>query len=219
MPPPTLKIVIADDHEIVRQGVKNLLENEEDMEVCGEATIGRDAVDLVIRLQPDVAVLDISMPGLNGIEATRQIIKACPKMRILMFTMHEAEQLVHEVFRAGAHGYLLKSDAGRHLVAAIRTVAGGSPYFSSRLSGVIMEGFMNRDVPHAPADGRQKPSAREREIVQLLAEGKGNKEVAATLGISVKTAETHRAAVMRKLGFHSISELVRYAIRNHIIEP
>lgn len=219
MPSSKLRIVIADDHEIVRQGVKNLVENEEDMEVCGEATIGRDAVDLVVRLQPDVVVLDISMPGLNGIEATRQILKACPKMKILMFTMHDAEQLVHEVFQAGAHGYLLKSDAGRHLVTAIRTVANGSPYFSSRLSGVIMEGFMNRDAPHVPADGRQKPSTREREIVQLLAEGKSNKEVASTLGISVKTAETHRAAVMRKLGLHSISELVRYAIRNHIIEP
>ena len=219
MPSSKLRIVIADDHEIVRQGVKNLVENETDMEIVGEATIGRDAVDLVEKLQPDVAVLDISMPGLNGIDATRQILKVCPKVRILMFTMHDAEQLVHEVFRAGAHGYLLKSDAGRHLVAAIRTVAGGSPYFSSRLSGVIMEGFMNRETPHSPDDGRQKPSAREREIIQLLAEGKSNKEVATTLGISVKTAETHRATVMRKLGLHSISELVRYAIRNHIIEP
>jgi DNA-binding NarL/FixJ family response regulator len=215
----SIRILIADDHEIVRQGVRNLVSSQPDMELCGEATIGRDAVDLATRLVPDVAILDISMPGLNGIEATRQILKSNPEIRVLMFTMHEAEQLVHEVFGAGAKGYLLKSDAGRHLIAAIRTVASGSHYFSSRLSDVIFEGFLHKDTPHAPADGTQKPSAREREIVQLLAEGKSNKEVAATLGISVKTAETHRATIMRKLGLHSISELVRYAIRNHIIEP
>jgi len=219
MPGKVLRIVIADDHEIVRQGVKNLVENEADLEVCGEATIGRDAVDLVTKLKPDVAILDISMPGLNGIDAARQILKVQPKTKILMFTMHEAEQLVHEVFNAGAHGYLLKSDAGRHLIAAIRTVASGSHYFSSKLSEVIFESFLKKDVPHLPADSQQKPSGREREIIQLLAEGKSNKEVATTLGISVKTAETHRAAVMRKLGLHSISELVRYAIRNHMIEP
>lgn len=211
--------MVADDHEIVRQGVKNLVENEPDMEICGEATIGRDAVDLATKLEPDVAILDISMPGLNGIEAARQILKAKPKIRILMFTMHEAEQLVHEVFNVGAHGYLLKSDAGRHLVAAVRMVASGSRYFSSKLSDVIFEGFLKKDVPHKPVEIQQKASAREREIIQLLAEGKSNKEVATTLGISVKTAETHRAAIMRKLGLHSISELVRYAIRNHIIEP
>jgi len=219
MPDPILRIVIADDHEIVRQGVKNLVANEADMEICGEATIGRDAVSLVEKLKPDVAILDISMPGLNGIDAARQILKAQPKTKVLMFTMHEAEQLVHEVFNAGAHGYLLKSDAGRHLIAAIRTVASGSHYFSSKLSEVIFESFLKKDVPHLPAASQQKPSGREREIIQLLAEGKSNKEVATTLGISVKTAETHRAAVMRKLGLHSISELVRYAIRNHMIEP
>jgi DNA-binding NarL/FixJ family response regulator len=213
-----IRVIIADDHEIVRQGVRNLVENEPGMEVCGEATCGRDIVEIAARTNPDVAILDISMPGLNGIEATRQILKANPKIRVLMFTMHDAEQLVHEVFGAGAKGYLLKSDAGRHLVSAIRTVASGSHYFSSRLSEVIFESFLRRDVPHLPADSQQKPSAREREIIQLLAEGKSNKEVAAVLGISVKTAETHRAAVMRKLGLHSISELVRYAVRNHIIE-
>lgn len=213
-----IRIVIADDHEIVRQGVKNLLAGEADMELCGEATMGRDAVDLVAKVKPDVAILDISMPGLNGIEATRQILKAQPKIKVLMFTMHDAEQLVHEVFSAGAKGYLLKSDAGRHLVSAVRTVASGTPYFSSRLSQTIFEGFLKKDLPHASSQPDQKSTSREREIIQLLAEGKSNKEVAAVLGISVKTAETHRAAVMRKLGLHSVSELVRYAIRNHIIE-
>lgn len=213
-----IRVIIADDHEIVRQGVRNLVENEPGMELCGEATNGRDAVELASRVLPDVAILDISMPGLNGIEASRQILKVNQKVRILMFTMHDAEQLVHEVFGAGAKGYLLKSDAGRHLISAVRTVASGSHYFSSRLSEVIFESFLRRDVPHLPRESQQKPSAREREIIQLLAEGKSNKEVATVLGISVKTAETHRAAVMRKLGLHSISELVRYAVRNHIIE-
>lgn len=213
-----IKIVIADDHEIVRQGVRNLIENEPGMELCGEATVGRDAVELVLRVEPDMVILDISMPGLNGIEATRQILKQRPQTKVLMFTMHDAEQLVLEVFNAGAHGYLLKSDAGRHLVTAIKTVASGSRYFSSRLSEVLYDSFRHRNLPHALAE-EQKPSSREREIIQLLAEGKSNKEVAAVLGISVKTAETHRAAIMRKLGLHSISDLVRYAIRNHIIQP
>lgn len=217
-PDQPIKIVIADDHEIVRQGVRNLIESESGMELCGEATVGRDAVELVMRVEPDLAILDISMPGLNGIEATRQILKLRPQTKVLMFTMHDAEQLVLEVFNSGAHGYLLKSDAGRHLVTAIRTVASGSRYFSSKLSEVLYESFRHKDMPHAPAS-EQKASSREREIIQLLAEGKSNKEVATLLGISVKTTETHRAAIMRKLNLHSISELVRYAIRNHIIQP
>ena len=221
MEKPCLKILIADDHEIVRQGVRNLLENETDLEVCAEATIGRDAVSLAEKFQPDVAILDLSMPDLNGLEAARQIRKLSPKTRVLIFTMHEAEQLVHEVFNAGVAGYVLKSDAGRHLVTAIRSVADGNHYFSSKLSEVIFGGFLKRDTPHSPSPSGDdaKPTSREREIIQLLAEGNSNKEVAATLGISVKTAETHRATLMKKLNFHSISDLVRYAIRNHMIEP
>ena len=218
--PTAIRIFIADDHEVVRQGVKNMLDNEPGMELCGEATTGRDSVALIGNLKPDVAILDISMPGLNGIEAARQILKISPKTKILIFTVHDAEQIVHEVFNAGAHGYILKSDAGRHLVAAVNSVVGGRHYFSSQVSEVLLESFRQKNLPHvAPAsDSNPKPTSREREIIQLLAEGKSNKEVAAIIGISVKTAETHRAAIMRKLGFHSIGEVVRYAIRNHIIE-
>jgi DNA-binding NarL/FixJ family response regulator len=219
MPNHKTRILIADDHEIVRQGVRNLVESEPGLEVCAEATIGRDAVRLAEEHQPDVAVLDLCMPELNGIEATKQILRISPKTRILIFTMHEAEQLVREVFESGAHGYVLKSDAGRHLLSAIETVRKGGHYFSSRLSEVIFDGFLHRRDASQSAPQQGKPTSREREIIQLLAEGKSNKEVAATLGISVKTAETHRASIMRKLQLRSISDLVRYAIRNHIIEP
>lgn len=212
------QILIADDHEIVRHGVRNLISSVADYECCAEAITGRDAVRLAEELQPDVAVLDISMPELNGIEAARQILKVCPATKILIFTVHDAERLVYEVFNAGAHGYILKSDAGRHLLSAIESVLAGRHYFSSRVSEVLFESFQKKDLPHVAAEDASKPTSREREIIQLLAEGRSNKEVASALGISVKTAETHRAAIMRKLGLHSIGELVRYAIRNHIIE-
>lgn len=212
------KILIADDHEIVRQGVRNLIASAPDYECCAEAITGREAVRLCTELQPDVAILDISMPELNGIEAARQILKSSPNTKILIFTVHDAERLVYEVFHAGAHGYVLKSDAGRHLLTAIESVLQGRHYFSSQISEVLFESFQKKDMPHAPQDDTSKPTSREREIIQLLAEGRSNKEVAAALGISIKTAETHRAAVMRKLGLHSIGELVRYAIRNHIIQ-
>lgn len=217
-----IKILIADDHEVVRQGVRNILEAEENFHLCAEATSGRDAVALCEKLNPDVAILDISMPGLNGIDAARQILKLCPKTKILIFTVHDAERLVYEVVEAGAHGYILKSDAGRHLTAAVNAILAGRHYFSSQVSEVLFDSFRSKGMPHtqsAAADPQApRPTNREREIIQLLAEGKSNKEVATSLGISVKTAETHRASIMRKLGFHSIGELVRYAIRNHIIE-
>lgn len=218
MPTETVKILIADDHEIVRHGVRNLLASVPAYELCAEATTGREAVRLVEEHSPRVVVLDISMPELNGIEAARQILKNAPETKVLIFTVHDAERVVYEVFQAGAHGYVLKSDAGRQLLGAIETVLSGKHYFSSHVSEVLFESFQRKDLPHASEDSA-KPTSREREIIQLLAEGSSNKEVAAALGISEKTVETHRAAVMRKLGLHSIGELVRYAIRNHIIEP
>ena len=209
-------VLIADDHEIVRGGVRNLIEASGRYACCGQAASGREAVKLAQELEPDVAVLDVTMPELNGIEAAKQILKLCPETKVLVFTVHDAEQVVMEIFRSGAHGYVLKSDAGRQLVEAIDCVLSGKHYFSSQISEVIFNASRDSTLPHAQAD--DKPTTREREVIQLLAEGHSNKEVAAKLGISVKTVETHRAAIMRKLGLHSIGELVRYAIRNKFIE-
>ena len=211
------KILIADDHEIVRAGVRNLIENGGYV-CCGEASDGRSAVRMAAELNPDVAIIDVTMPELNGIEAAKQILKACPDTKVLVFTVHDAEQVVVEIFRSGAHGYVLKSDAGRELLEAIECVLGGRHYFSSQVSEVIYDSMKGGGLAR-PQDDDEKPTTRERELIQLLAEGLSNKEAADRLGISVKTVETHRAAVMRKLGLHSIGELVRYAIRNHIIEP
>lgn len=200
--------------------MRNLINSEEDLEVVWEASTGRDAVKIAEKHGPDLAIIDLGMPDLNGMDATRQILKARPQTRILIFTMHETERLVQEVFQAGAQAYVLKSDAGTHLVKAIRTVLEGGHFFSPKINEVIFEGFLrggNPESENRPSDGL-RPTAREREIIQLLAEGKSNKEVAQVLGISVKTAETHRAAIMRKLNLGSLSELVRYAIRNQIIE-
>jgi DNA-binding NarL/FixJ family response regulator len=217
-----IRILVADDHEIVRHGVRNLLESEEDLEVIAEAVTGREAVSACEKQKPDVAIIDLGMPELNGMEATRQILKSCPDTRVLIFTMHETERLVQDVFQAGAKAYVLKSDAGKHLVHAIRAIHCGDHFFSSKVTEVIFEGFLRSasgEKRVESPDDSVRPTPREREIIQMLAEGKSTKEVAVALGISVKTAETHRAAIMRKLGLHSVSELVRYAIRNHIIEP
>lgn len=210
-------VLIADDHEIVRSGVRNLIESSGKYACCGQAASGREAVKMAEDLQPDVAVLDVTMPELNGIEAAKQILKLCPRTKVLVFTVHDAEQVVVEIFRSGAHGYVLKSDAGRQLIEAIGHVLSGKHYFSSQISEVIFNTMRDGSLPHAtPAE--ETPTTREREVIQLLAEGHSNKEVAAKLGISVKTVETHRAGIMRKLGLHSIGELVRYAIRNKFIE-
>jgi DNA-binding NarL/FixJ family response regulator len=219
MKPKTIKILIADDHEVVRHGVRDLLSSQPGWEVCAEAASGRDALGMIGDFQPDVAVLDLSMPGLNGMDTARQVRKVSPDTKIIIFTMHETEELVREVFRAGAQAYVLKSDAGTHLVAAVNAVLEGRHFCSSKLSEWIFQGFL-RASGGAPAEGPDEDplSVREREVVQLLVEGQSNKEVAAVLGISVKTVETHRSVIMRKLRLSAFSDLVRYAIRNHIIE-
>jgi DNA-binding NarL/FixJ family response regulator len=217
--PATVKILIADDHEVMRHGVRNLLTAQSGWEICGEAASGREALQMIEAHEPQVAILDLSMPGLNGMDAARQVRKSLPDTKIIIFTMHETEDLVREVFRSGAHGYVLKSDAGTHLVAAVQAVLEGRHFCSSKLSECIFQGFLRaangEPLEVSPEDAL---TPREREIVQLLSEGQSNKEVAAILGISVKTAETHRAGIMRKLRLNAFSDLVRYAIRNHIIE-
>lgn len=214
-----VRILVADDHQVVRTGLRALLESKTGWQVCAEASNGREAVEKAGQLKPDVAVLDIGMPLLNGVEATRQIRKLSPQTEILILSMHDSELLVQEVLSAGAHGYILKDDADRNLVAAVDALRRHKPYLSSRVSeAVSSSGGHAGDGGISNQNPRNRLTPREREIVQLLAEGKSNKEVAGYLGISVKTAETHRANIMLKLDFHSITELVRYAVRNKIIQ-
>ncbi|MBU3665523.1 MAG: response regulator transcription factor, partial [Chthoniobacterales bacterium] len=182
-------VLIADDHEIVRAGVRNLIEAG-GYSCCGEASTGREAVKMAEQLQPDVAILDVTMPELNGIEAAKQVLKLCPDTKVLVFTVHDAEQVVVEIFRTGAHGYILKSDAGRQLLDAVRCVLQGKHYFSSQISEVIFESLRMGNLPHAAKLNDEQPTSRERELIQLLAEGLSNKEAADKLGISVKTVET-----------------------------
>jgi DNA-binding NarL/FixJ family response regulator len=211
-----IRILLADDHDVVRRGVRSLLEAHPRWQVCGEAANGREAVGLAAKLKPDIAVLDLEMPELNGLEATRQIKRKLPGTEVLIYSMHETEQLIREVLAAGARGYVLKADAGRQLVDAVEALSRHRPFFTARASEALLETFLKS--PLAAGEGSSLTD-REREVVQLLAEGKVNKEVAAALGISVKTVETHRAAVMRKLGMNSIVDLVHYAIRNHLVRP
>ena len=211
------RILIADDHELFRRGVAAELSQVPGWIVAAEATNGRDAVALAASLKPDIVVLDLTMPELNGLEAARQIILADPAARILILTAHESEQLVREVLSAGAKGYVLKSDAGKTLVTALQALLEGTSFFTSNVAGMVLDGYLRSESREATPT--QTLSAREREIVQLLAEGNSNKDIARALNISVKTAETHRSNVMRKMGFASLAELVRYAIRNSIIEP
>jgi DNA-binding NarL/FixJ family response regulator len=212
-----LRILVADDHEVVRKGVCSILLSHPGWTIVGEATTGRDAVRQAEKLRPDVVILDYSMPELNGLEATRLILKSVPRAEVLILSMHDSELVTRQVLEAGAHGYVLKSDAARHLVAAIETLRQHKPFVTPAVSETILRTFVSADrTPEASSLDRL--TAREREIVQLLAEGKSNKEVASLLGISVKTAETHRRNLFNKLNFHSIGELIHYAIRNKIIE-
>ena len=215
-----VRILVADDHEVVRRGVRTLLEAQPGWDVCGEAADGREAVEMTKRLKPDVIILDITMPNLNGLEATRQILKADSKARVLILSMHESDQVVREVLDAGARGYVLKSDAGRNLVAAVEALWLHNSFFTSKVAEMVMSGYRKAaPPPSGDTNSPQRLTPREREVVQLLAEGKSTKEVAVALDLSVKTAETHRANIMRKLEIHSVSDLVRYAVRNKIIEP
>jgi DNA-binding NarL/FixJ family response regulator len=210
-------ILIADDHGIVRKGLRTLLERSRSCEVCAEVSNGREAVEKARLLRPDIAILDITMPVLNGVEATRQIRKVSPHTEVLILSMHESDLLLKEGLEAGAKGYLLKEDADRYLLAAVNALRRHTRYFSPKVSEALAVEASHADKRKSKTKIRgYRLTPREREVVQLLAEGRSNKEVATLLDISAKTVETHRANVMVKLNLHSITELVRYAIRNNL---
>src|SRR5437016_4961058 len=215
-----LRLLVADDHDVVRRGVRTLLEEQPGWEVAAEAADGREAVEKAKLVQPDVTILDLSMPELNGLEAAREILKTVPT-KVLILTMYDSDPLIRQTLEAGARGYLLKSDAGRDLVSAVDALRRNKTFFTPKVAQMVLEGYLGRPSKENEADNRKnglRLTVRQKQILQLLAEGKSSKEVAVALNISVKTAETHRANIMRRLDCHSVTELVRYAIRNHIIE-
>ncbi len=209
------RILVADDHEVVRRGLLSLLGGHEGWEICGQAVDGLDAVTQAARLKPDLVVLDVAMPQMNGVDAARQILQNEPRTAILVLTIDDSDQIVQAAVEAGAHGFLLKSDAVRDLVQAVEALQRNRTFFTSRTPQPSAMTCRGATLP--PRVARNRLTAREREVVQLLAEGKTTKEVARDLGLSVKTAETHRANIMRKLDFHSVSQLIMYALRNHIV--
>jgi DNA-binding NarL/FixJ family response regulator len=212
------RILVADDHEVVRKGLITLLAGRSEWQVCGEACNGREAVDKARQLMPDLVIMDLSMPGLNGLEATRQIVRANPSTKVLILTLHDSEQVVREVLNAGARGFLMKSDPAFDMVAGVEALRRGKTYFTSKVASMVLEGYLKRATGGTSGTmERHQLTPREREVVQLLAEGSSTKEVAVALGVSVKTAETHRSNIMRKLQLHSVSGLVLYAVRNNII--
>ena len=212
-----VRLLLADDHEVVRMGLRSIALGHPSFEVCGEASDGRTAVSEALRLKPDVVVLDVTLPVLNGLEATRQILKALPRTEVLVLTVLDSENIVHQALQAGARGYVLKSDASEHLLAALGNVSAHKPYFTSSVSELVLAGYLRHDQRPASNEARTHLTQREREVLQLLAEGRGNKNVAAELKIGLKTVETHRANIMNKLALHSVADLVRYAIRNGIV--
>jgi DNA-binding NarL/FixJ family response regulator len=215
-----LRILIADDHEVVRHGLCNLLQTHAGWEICGEARDGREAVEMAKKLKPDVVILDIGMPNLNGLAATRQLSQQNPEQKIIVLTITDSDQVIREALDAGARGFVLKSDAARDLVSAVEALQRDRMFFTPRVNDMVLAGFLDRgDGPAASESARSpKLTPREREVIQLLAEGKSSKEVACLLNLSTKTAETHRSNIMRKLDFHSIRDLVVYAVKNDIIQ-
>jgi len=218
--PPSLRILIADDHDVMRQGTQSVVEREPGWEVCGFASTGREAVTKAAELEPDIVIMDMTMPELNGLDAAAQIKRRAPKTEILMFTGHATDQLIREVFEAGVKSFISKAEAHTYLVEAIKSLSRHKPFFTSEVSEILFANIVYRaeGSPDAAEPG-QRLSLREREIVQLVAEGNSNKAIAENLGISVRTAETHRASILRKLNLDSVADLVRYAVRNKIIEP
>jgi DNA-binding NarL/FixJ family response regulator len=215
----TVSILIADDHAVVRHGLRALLETQPGWKVVAAARTGQEALDKAVEVKPDVAILDIGMPTLNGLDAAGLILKELPKTRIIFLTMHATEELIEKTVKAGARGYVLKSDAERDLINAVDTVLRDRTFFTAAASELIMESFRRPHTRKSKRTVENPLTTRERQIVQLLAEGKSNKEVASALDIAVRTVEGHRAKIMNKLRLQSFSELVRYAIRNKLVEP
>jgi DNA-binding NarL/FixJ family response regulator len=209
-----IRILIADDHDVVRSGLHAILSSQPGWEVVAEAEDGKRAVELAAQTQPNVAILDYQLPIINGVDATREIQAFLPQTEVLIFTMHESEPLIRELLEAGARGYLLKSDARRFLMAAVEALAHHQPFFTGRVSETLLSAYLANRAP--PGD---LLTPRERNVVQLVAEGRSNKEAASLLGINLKTIETHRATAMRKIKANSTADLVRYAIRNKLVEP
>lgn len=212
-----LRILIADDHEVARHGIRALIESHPGWEVCAEAKDGREAVEGATKLKPDILLLDIGMPNLNGLDATRQILAIMPDARILILTIHDSEQVVREVLAAGARGFLLKSDAGRDLMAAVEALQQRRTFFTQKVAQMMLDGYL-RPPEEMDVLGQTVLTPREREVIQLVAEGRTTKEIATALSLSVKTAETHRTNLMRKLNLHSVADLTLYAVRNGIVQ-
>jgi two-component system, NarL family, response regulator NreC len=208
-----IRIVLADDHSVVRQGFRRILEAQTDMEIVGEASNGREALEIATKLSPDVVVMDVAMPELNGIEATRRMGEAAPRTRVLALSMHKDSVYVREILRAGARGYLLKDAVDEDLIAAVRAVARGEGYLSPGVADAVLT-----DYRQHVTDPIDLLTSREREVLQLIAEGKTNKEIATTLNLSVYTVDAHRGRIMEKLNLHSTGELVRFAIRKGLVD-
>jgi DNA-binding NarL/FixJ family response regulator len=208
------RILIADDHDVVRAGLRAILQSEPGWEVVAEASDGKEAIDCALATRPDIAVLDYGLPTVNGIEATRQIRARLPSVEVLIFTMHDSDTLVRDVLEAGARGFLLKSDARRFLISAIETLAAHKPFFTGAVSEALLENFLSK----GPRSAESALSARETSVVQLIAEGRPNRKIAEVLSISLKTVEMHRASALKKLNADSTAALIRYAIKNKLVE-
>ena len=212
-----VSLLIADDHEVVRRGIRALIQEQPGWRIAAEANDGRDAVNKANEFQPDVAILDITMPSLNGLDAAKQIAELSPRTKVLILTIHESDQLSRKALDVGVRGYILKSDAAFDLITAVSSLLSNKTFFTPKVAQMVLNAYLGKG-PRASEDAPLQITAREREIVQRLAEGKSSKEVASVLDISAKTVETHRSNILRKLHFHSVTELVRYAVRNHIVE-